>query len=148
VAKFPVESAWKLIGRCLGGFFQTMVSTWSEIALLQDARTVHTKAQVIWTVLQCHAIMEQFIKVDFKGHTTMVQQMTLYMMTEQVDPFQMIKHAATVEAGHKAVQEALKVAKQLSETVDKLKAEAATTKRKVDNVTNQLETLKKRVNKA
>jgi chaperonin cofactor prefoldin len=74
--------------------------------------------------------------------------MTLYMMTEQVDPSQMIKHAATVEAGHKAAQEALKVAKQLSESVDKLKAEAATTKRKVDDVTNQLETLKKKVNKA
>jgi Zn-dependent alcohol dehydrogenase len=92
--------------------------------------------------------VEQFIKVDFKGHTTMVQQMTLYMMTERVDPAQMVKLAATVETGHKAVQEALKVAKQLSETVDKLKAEAATTKRKVDDVTNQLETLKKKVNKA
>jgi hypothetical protein len=30
--------------------------------------------------------------------------------------------------------------------VEKLKGEAATAKRKVDNVTNQLETLKKKVN--
>jgi hypothetical protein len=146
VANFPVESAWKLIGRCLGGFFQTMVATRSEIALLEDARTVDTKAQVIWTVLQCHSIVEQFIKLDFKGHTTMVQQMTLYMMTERVDPAQMIKQAATVESGHKAVQEALKVVKQLSDTVDKMKVEAATSKRKVDDLTNQLETLKKKVN--
>jgi hypothetical protein len=79
VANFPVESAWKLIGRCLGGFFQTMVATCSEIALLQEARTIDT----IWTVLQCHAIVKQFIKLDFNGHTTMVQQMTLYMMTER-----------------------------------------------------------------
>jgi hypothetical protein len=146
VANFPVESAWKLLGRCLGGFFQTMVATRSEIALLEDARTVDAKSQVIWTVLQCHAIIEQFIKVDFKGHTTMVQQMTLYMMTERVDPAQMIKQAATVESGHKAVQEALKAVKQLSDTVDKMKGEAATAKRKVDDVTNQLETLKKKVN--
>jgi hypothetical protein len=71
VANFPVESAWKLIGRCLvGGFFQTMVATRSEIALLEEAWTIDTKAQVIWTVLQCHAIVEQFLKLDFKGHTT------------------------------------------------------------------------------
>jgi hypothetical protein len=146
VANFPVESAWKLIGRCLGGFFQTMVATRSEIALLEEARTIDTKAQVIWTVLQCHAIVEQFIKLDFKGHTIMVQQMTLYMMTERVDPAQMVKQAATVETGHKAVQEALKLVKQLSDTVDKLKVEAATSKRKVDDVANQMETLKKKVN--
>jgi hypothetical protein len=67
VANFPIESAWKLIGRCLGGFFQTMVATRSEIALLEEALSIDTKAQVIWTVLQCHAIVEQFIKLDFKG---------------------------------------------------------------------------------
>jgi hypothetical protein len=58
VANFPVELAWKLIGRCLGGFFQTMVATWSEIALPEEARTIDAKAQVIWTVLQCHAIID------------------------------------------------------------------------------------------
>jgi hypothetical protein len=97
-------------------------------------------------VLQCHAIVEQFIKLDFKGHTTMVQQMTLYMMTERVDPAQMVKQMATVETGHKAVQDALKLVKQLSDTVDKLKVEAATNKRKLDDVANQMETLKKKVN--
>jgi hypothetical protein len=146
VANFPVESAWKLIGRCLSGFFQTMVATRSVIALLEEARTTDTKAQVIWTVLQCHAIIDHFMKLEFKGHTTMVQQMTLYMMTEQVDPAQMLKQAVTVENGHKAVQEAVKLVKQLSDTVDKLKGEAATNKCKVDDVTNQLETLKKKVN--
>jgi hypothetical protein len=65
MANFPSEPACKLIGRCLGGFFQTMVSTRSEITLLEDACTIDTKAQVIWTVLQCHAIVEQFIKLDF-----------------------------------------------------------------------------------
>jgi hypothetical protein len=79
--------------------------------------------------LQCHGIVEQFIKLDFKGHTMMVQQMTLYMMTEWVDPAQMVRQAATVEAQHKAVQAALKQVKQLSETMEKLKGEAATAKK-------------------
>jgi phage shock protein A len=68
------------------------------------------------------------------------------MMTKQVDPAQMLKQAVTVENGHKAVQEAVKLVKQLSDTVDKLRGEAATNKRKVDDVTNQLETLKNKVN--
>jgi hypothetical protein len=59
----------------------------------------------------------------------------------------MVKQAATVETGHKAVQDALKLVK-LSDTVDKLKVKAATNKRKVDNVSNQMETLKKKVNAA
>jgi hypothetical protein len=72
--------------------------------------------------------------------------MMLYMMTKQVDPAQMLKQAVTVENGHKAVQEAVKLVKQLSDMVDKLKGEAATNKRKVDDVTKQLETIKKKVN--
>jgi hypothetical protein len=123
-----------------------MVATRLEIALLEEARTIDTKAQVIWTVLQCHAIIDQFIKLDFKGHTTMVQQMTLNMITEPVDPAQMLTQAVMVENGHKAVPEAVKSVKQLSDMVDKLKGEAATNKRKVDDFTNQLETLKKKVN--
>jgi hypothetical protein len=47
VANFPSEFAWKLLGHCLGGFFQTMVSTCSEITLLEDAWILDTKAQVI-----------------------------------------------------------------------------------------------------
>jgi hypothetical protein len=146
IANFLVESAWKLIGRCLGGFFQAMVAVRSEMALVEEVWTRDTKAQMIWTVLQCHANVDQFVKLDFKGHTTMVQQMTLYMMTEQVDPAQMIKLVVTVEGGHKSVQDALNHVKQLAETVDKMKAESAASKRKINDLSNQLETLKKKVN--
>jgi uncharacterized NAD(P)/FAD-binding protein YdhS len=58
----------------------------------------------------------------------------------------MLKQATTVETGHKAVQEALKLVKQLSDTVEKIKGEAVTNKQKVDDVANQLDTLKKKVN--
>jgi hypothetical protein len=145
IANFSVESAWKLIGWCLGGFFQAMVAVRSERTLVEEVRTRDTKAQMIWTVLQCQAIVDQFVKFDFKGHTAMVQQMTLYMMTEQVDLAQMIKLVHTVEGGHKSVQDALKHVKQLAKTVDKMKAESAVLKCKVDDLSNQLETLKKKV---
>jgi uncharacterized coiled-coil DUF342 family protein len=94
-------------------------------------------------MLQCHAIVEQFVKLDFKGHTTMVQQMTLYMMTKHVDPAQMTKLVTTMEGGHKSVQEAVKQVKQLADLIDKLKAESAAAKRKANDLSNQLETLKK-----
>jgi hypothetical protein len=146
IANFSVESAWKLIGRYLGGFFQAMVAVRSEMALVEEVWTRDTIAQMIWTVLQCHAIVDQFFKLDFKGHTTMVQLMTLYMMTEQVDLAQMIKLVTTVEGGRKLVQDALKHVKQLAERVNKMKAELVVSKRKVDDLSNQLETLKKKVN--
>jgi hypothetical protein len=146
IANFSVGSAWKLIGRCLGGFFQAMVAVRSEMALVEEVRTRENKAQMIWTVLQCHTIVDQFVKLDFKGHTVMVQQMTLYMMTERVDPAQMTKLVTTMEGGHKSVQEALKQVKQMADSFDKFKAESAASKRKIDDLSNQLETLKKKVN--
>ena len=65
VAHFPKESAWRLIGRCVGGFFQTMVPVRSEVAMLEEFRTLDHKAQMIWTVLRCHALVDQFVAVDF-----------------------------------------------------------------------------------
>jgi hypothetical protein len=144
VANFPLDSAWKLIGRCLGGFFQSMVVIRSEVALLEEVKTQDHKAQMIWTVLQCHATVDQFIAVDFKGHTVMVQQMTLYMMTERVDPAQMVKLASTVEMGQNGILEAIKQVKALAGDLDKIKAESASHKRRLDDVFNQLEAIKKK----
>ena len=145
VANFPKESAWRLIGRCVGGFFQTMVTVRSEVTMMEEFRTIDHKAQMIWTVLQCHALVDQFVVLDFRGHTTMVQQMTLYMMTERVDPAQMSKMLTVEEAGNKAVVEASKHLKSMSDLLDKVKTEAAGQKRRLDDLKNDLETLKKKV---
>ena len=125
-----------------------MVSIRSEVALLEEVVTQDHKAQMIWAVLQCHAMVEQFIEVDFKGHTVMVQQMTLFMMTERVDPAQMVKMVSTVEIGQKSVTEALKTVKQLVIDLEKMKTDSAAQKRRLDDVFNQLEVIKKKVNNA
>jgi hypothetical protein len=137
VANFPEESAWKLIGRCLGGFFQAMVPIRAGVTMLDEYKTVDQKAHMIWTVLQCHTIVEQFIDVGFKGHTTMVHQMTLYMMTERVDPSQLASLQTTVKEANQAVVEAVRNTKSFNETIDKLK-------RQVDNLKHELEQVKKR----
>ena len=62
-----------------------MVTVWSEVAMMTDLTLDDHKAQMLWTVLRCHALVAELIALDFWGHTVMVQQMTLYMMTERVD---------------------------------------------------------------
>jgi transcriptional regulator with GAF, ATPase, and Fis domain len=126
-------------------FFQAMVPVRSEVALLEEVKTQDHKAQMIWTVLQCHAIVDQFIALDFKGHTSMVQQMTLYMMTERVDPVQMVKLASTAEMGQKGIVKAMKLFKTLTSDHKKLKTESASHKRRLDDVFDQLEVIKKKV---
>jgi hypothetical protein len=145
VANFPKESAWRLIGRCVGGFFQSMIRVRSEVTMLEEWRTLDSKAQMIWTVLRCHAVVDQFIALDFRGHTTMVQQMTLFMMTERVDPAQLTKVMTLVEAGNKAALDASKQVKTLTDSLEKVKSEAAAQKRKYDDLRSEVEALKRKV---
>lgn len=144
IASFPKVSAWKLIGRCLGGFFQSMVAIRSEVSMITEFQQIDRKAQMIWAVLRCHAVVEQFISVGFKGHTVMVQQMTLYMMTERVDPSQMGRLTTTVEVANKAVMDAMKTFKQMTDALDKLKTEVADNKRKLNDLKADIDALKRR----
>jgi hypothetical protein len=138
VANFPSVSAWKLIGRCLGGFFQSMVPVRSEAAMLTKITSVEQRAHLIWTVLQCHSVVEDFIALDFNGHTVMVQQMTLYMMTERVDPVQMERLKTIVNEASKSVAEMVKQVKSLADQV-------ATNKRNHDNLLNKVNTMKQKM---
>jgi hypothetical protein len=63
IANFLVDSAWKLIGRCLGGFFQAMVAVRSEMALVEEVRTRDTKAQMIWTILQSILLLSPLVSL-------------------------------------------------------------------------------------
>ena len=92
-----------------------MVAVRSEVSMMEDLGTIDNKAQMIWTVLQCHALIDKFVALDFKGHTSMIQQMTLYMMTERVDPGEMAKQKVTVEKAHVATQSVVEQVKTLTE---------------------------------
>ena len=66
VTRFLADLAWKLIGQCRGGFFQAMVTVRSEVAMMTDFTLDNHKAQMIWMVLHCHAIVDDFIAlIDF-----------------------------------------------------------------------------------
>jgi hypothetical protein len=142
VANFPDKSAWKLIGRCLGGFFQTMVPVRSEVALFGEYQSIDRKAHVIWVVLQCHAVIDQFVALDFKGHTSMVQQMTLYMMTERVDPTQVAHLKSLVVDSNKASIDAVKQLKAVVDSLEKLKTENINNKRTMGDLKREIDQLK------
>eukprot|EP00546_Thalassionema_frauenfeldii_P012806 CAMPEP_0178915254 /NCGR_PEP_ID=MMETSP0786-20121207/11920_1 /TAXON_ID=186022 /ORGANISM="Thalassionema frauenfeldii, Strain CCMP 1798" /LENGTH=86 /DNA_ID=CAMNT_0020588335 /DNA_START=23 /DNA_END=279 /DNA_ORIENTATION=- len=41
---------------------------------------------MIWAVLQCHHIMEEFLLLKFKSHSAIIKEITMFILTEQVDP--------------------------------------------------------------
>ena len=124
-----------------------MVTVRSEVAMMTDFTLDDHKAQMIWTVLRCHAIVEDFIALDFRGHTVMVQQMTLYMMTERVDPADMEDLARTVREANKSVLEAAKTVKTLSEALEKSRSDTNDFKRKYESLKSQVDGLSAKVNK-
>ena len=144
VASFSKCLAWKLIGRCLGGFFQLMEAVRSEVTSLTEVQSIDNKAHMIWTVLWCHAIVEQFISLDFKGHTSMVHQMTLYMMTEWVAPTQVEKVEDAVGTATKAVADAVKMVNKANDMIEKMKMEMTGYKHSINNLKADLENVKKR----
>jgi hypothetical protein len=129
VANFPEVSAWKLIGRCLGGFFNSMASVRAEVTYLKEWETIENRAHMIWTVFRCHAIVEKFVAKEFTGHVVMVQHCTLYLMTERVDP-------DTVSKLKFQVPDALKTVKAMTDSVDALKKDNLELKRKFNDMSN------------
>jgi hypothetical protein len=68
VAKFPPAKAWALVGRCVAAVFGVMAPYRARVALLANPRLLAHKAGYIWAVLQCHRVVQQFIRLNFRGH--------------------------------------------------------------------------------
>jgi hypothetical protein len=93
VAKFPKESARVLVGCCVGAVFHEMASIRSRVSMLEEPHKLHAKSQMIWAVLQCHRVVVSFSDVQFRGHTSIVKEMSLFMLTERVDPTELVGFA-------------------------------------------------------
>jgi hypothetical protein len=57
----------------------------SEVTLIEDPTPAQNKSAFIWSVFQSQRAMEEFIVVGFKGHPSIVKEMSLFMVTERVD---------------------------------------------------------------
>jgi hypothetical protein len=135
VAKFTKPKAWQLLGRTMAAVFEAMSGPRAKVARLSDGQDLHSKASLIWAVLCCHRIMQQFIEVKFWGHPAIVKEMTLFMLTERVDPSEICKLMERVKEAEAKSAQALRTAMTLEKEVGVLK-------RSYDNLMNEVKQLK------
>jgi hypothetical protein len=103
VAGFNKEKAWKLVGRCVAALFAALEPYRSPVTMLEDLSTLENKASCLWAVLQCHRVGQAFDLVKYRGHPAVVKEMSLFMLTERVDPSE-IEHCT--DRSKKAEKEA------------------------------------------
>jgi len=41
---------------------------------------------MIWAVLQCHRIMEEFLLLKFESHSAIIKEISMFILAERVDP--------------------------------------------------------------
>jgi hypothetical protein len=135
VAKFTKAKAWQLLGRTMAAVFEAMAGPRAEVARLSDSQDLHSKASLIWAVLRCHRIMQQFIDVKFRGHPAIVKEMTLFMLTERVDPSEICRLMERVKEAEAHSAQSLRTTLALEKEVGSLK-------RNYDNLMNDVKQLK------
>jgi hypothetical protein len=116
-----------------------MVEARARVALISDPKPLENKARVIcWAVLQCHTIMKKFIAVRFQGHPVIVKEITIFMVTERVDPEELIRMEERLAAVVAANTQAKVGMKKLEENHTALK-------RNLDNLMNDFNPIKAKV---
>jgi hypothetical protein len=138
VAKFRDEKAWCLVGQCVACIFETMRPFRSEVTLIEDPTPIQNKCAFIWAVFQSHRVMEEFIRVGFKGHPAIVKQMSLFMVTERVDPSELLSMMNKVSKAELAADKATAESKKNGEAM-------ILQKRKLDALSDNFEAFKKKV---
>jgi hypothetical protein len=116
--------------------FALMAPYRGRVALLGDPRRLHDKSAYIWAVLQCHRVMHKFILLNFWGHPSVVKEMSLFMLTERVDPSEM-------ELLVGRVKKAEDVANKATAALERTDKAFTTLKRNYNNLMEDVKWLKK-----
>jgi hypothetical protein len=106
VSGFAPNKAWSLVGRCVAALFGALQPYRSPVTMLEDLGTLENKAACIWAVLQCHRVGGESDLVAYRGHLAVVKEMSLFMLTERVDPNEMDKLTARAVKAEKEASEA------------------------------------------
>jgi hypothetical protein len=139
VALFPIDKAWKLTGRCLAAVFTAMGSHRAPVSLLDDLVPLENKGSCMWGVMQCHQIVFEFEKVDYRGHPV-VTEMNLLLLMERVDPGIPIANEERIKRLENDAKSASTEAKRMDEKIKKLE-------RDLTNLTTAVGTLRTKCNK-
>jgi hypothetical protein len=89
ISNFSKPTAHLLVGRSSHAIWDDMRRYRSRIALLTNMNRLDTKASYIWGVLQCHRVMQEYVKASYQSHPSFVKELSLFMLTERVDPSQL-----------------------------------------------------------
>jgi hypothetical protein len=137
VAGFNKDKAWKLVGRCVAALFSSLEPYRSPVTMLEDMSTIDNKAACLWAVLQCHRVGKSFDLVKYRGHPAVVKEMSLFMLTERVDP-------SEIEACTERSKKAEKEASDAKAEVAKLRDLVGTLNREFKTAQADIKTLKAR----
>jgi hypothetical protein len=137
-ANFKAKPAWRLVGWCAAAIFDAMAEVRARVALLDDPTPLESKAHIIWCVLQCHTIMRSFIHVRFQGHPVIVKEITMFMVTERVDP-------AELEAMKTRLSDTDALLKDMKASNKRQEDNYNTLKRSLDNLMNEFRPVKAKV---
>ena len=135
VSNFSPKTAHLLIGRSSHAIWTAMRPFRTRIAMLENLQTLDNKAAFIWGVLQCHRAMDEFISFKFQSHPAFVKEMSLFVLTERVDPTQIATVDATVASLRSTVNE------MKSKTLH-MEDKYGVLKRNYDNLVNDVKMLK------
>lgn len=141
VANFPKEKAWKLTGRCVAAVFTSMGSYRASVSRLDDLVPLENKASCLWGVLQCHRVVQEFEKVDYRGHPGVVTEMNLFLLIERIDPTIIISNEEKIKRLETENKAANSEVKRLDEKCKKLDRDFA-------NLNTAVVALRAKVNKS
>ena len=135
VAKFTDKTAWRLLGRCWAAVFEEMRPFRVTLKEIRDTSTAEAKASVIWGVFQQHRILDEFIALRFEAHPAIVRELSLFIITERVDPLTIIKQGERLNAVEATC-------KTMNKAITDMTTANATQKRNLDNVINDFKQYK------
>jgi hypothetical protein len=120
-AKFDSGKAWKLVAVCVAAIFEAAQPYRAKVILLEDSTRVDQKAAFMWAIFQTHRVIDSFISVQFKSHPAIVKEISLFMVTERVDPKEVLDLSVKCKKAESDAAKAVADMKKLSEAHNELK---------------------------
>jgi hypothetical protein len=119
--KFDATKAWKLVAVCVAAIFEATQPFRAKVILLEDSTKVHEKAVFMWAIFQTHRVIQSFIGVQFKSHPAFVKEISLFMVTERVDPKEILDLGVKCKKAESDTAKAVADLKKLTESHTDLK---------------------------
>jgi hypothetical protein len=120
-AKFDAKKAWKLVAVCVAAAFEATQPFRAKVILLEDSTKVKQKAAFMWAIFQTQRVIQSFISVQFKSHPAIVKEISLFMVTELVDPKEMLELSTKCKKAEADAAKAVVEVKKLTEVHNDLK---------------------------